>query len=331
MPPALQRVLERPWVGDIELSAGAPASFGAVAARQPRFRFAEDPAEPGGVRLTPETGAAERLMRDPTSAQLLDALRGVRLLEPDATLTGIALSTSNNGAAANTLLADLESQVAVVPGGSSDRAVESLQEHADDASWARSRGMGAEYDLASGWMLLGPEFTRSLLLAVDPDASNSVREAAAAESGTVLAHEAAHAVTPPSKSAFARVPWLEEATADLMVSLPGSGERIAAATGLERAPGHESDGRYYDAERATLGSVLKLAGLDAAESADVPRIRELLQSHQLGHVPRRIAEAIAQRHDLAPTRIADLTTLVEQAHHDHAASLQAAVAADIPR
>jgi hypothetical protein len=324
MPPRLRQELAPPWVRDIELNAqdGPPRALGGVVARQPRFRFVDDPDAEAGVRLVPETAAAERLLRDPRRQELAHALLGLRQLEPNAKLTGVALGTSANGTAAHAILAALESGTVTTAGADADEAIDRLQAHADDVSWIRSHGSGAEYDLASGWMLLGPKFSSSLLRATDSRTPASERSAASAEAGAVLAHEAAHAVTPPSPAAFGRIGWIEEATADLMLELPGARARIAETLGLEQAREHASSGRYYDEQRATLSNVLSYAGLDVRNPEQAADIRSLLQDRQLGHVPRRIADAIIDARGLPPTRRPALAEAIANAHADGGATLE---------
>lgn len=353
MPPALQEVLRQPWVGEAVVDASdsevpssrnlGEASLGQLVARQPRFRFVPDAATGAATpRIVPETAAAERLARDPRAAGLLDVLRGVAQLEPEARITGIALSTSNNGAAANTVLNDLEAGFGV-PRGASQDDVEAFDEFVSGASMLRSVGLGSEYDLASGWILLGPEHSRQLLQTVGApvrpgqrnviDGEQGVPDAhVAAHAAVVLAHEAAHAVTPPTSEEFARGAWLEEATANLMVNLPSTRERILETMGVDVGPlgrqaWHRRDDAtsltgdvatmqrsvrdHYPHETALLTKVLKRGGLDVRRAADEARVRELLQGAAPGEVPGRIAREIGQAHGLGESSVVQLAELIQ--------------------
>lgn len=281
MPPALQDLLRDRRVLDVRLGH---ATLGQALADAIRFRFTGT-GELSDRTIVPESDAASRLLSGANGAAVADALKGALSVlgarHQATTLAGITMSTSTDAFYANLLVTDAEGRLA---------AGEKLT--ARDVARTQKQLVGSGIDQAygvydgAGWMHLDPQTSREFaeLVAAGPGAPPRQGELI-----TTLQHELEHAVTPSSEADFAKVPWLEEATAETLTQWAGATAEMAGGMHLSQV---SSGVIAYEPQVRELQGWLVRAGLDPKDPAQLGAVRDLLQGRSLGQVPRAIADGV---------------------------------------
>jgi hypothetical protein len=104
-----------------------------------------------------------------------------------------------------------------------------------------------------------------------------------------LQHELEHAITPSTDEEYGRIPWLEEAEAELLTQWSGAIGEMAGGMHLAQvSAGHVA----YKPQVDALETWIRRTGLDPKRESDLGAARDLLQSGTLGQTPARIAAAI---------------------------------------
>jgi hypothetical protein len=292
-PAALQQLLAAPDVRRIKV--GQQSLEDALDAAL-RFRFVGAGALASRTIVADSPGAARALAGEHGQA-VRDAVLGMLTVldnrHQGMTLAGLSLAPDTSSFAANVLVSDTELRLAAGEHPSARDLARSAADLVKEVDGAY--GM---YD-SDGWMHLDPstsaEFTERI--AAGPGAPTRPGELVA-----TLQHELEHAITPSTDAEYTRMPWLEEAEAELLTQWSGAIGEMAGGMHLAQvSAGHVA----YRPQVEALETWIRRTGLEPTHQQDLAAARKLLQSGTLGETPGRIASAIvAHEHAGDPATLA---------------------------
>lgn len=290
--------------------------------------------KPSERAFVPQTPAAVTLLAGERGARIERILRGalssIDAVAGAAELSGITLSTGQQGFAANRLMTMMDMQH------------ERLPKAPSTAGWRRElastlkrvRTEGEESGVLAqdmSWMDFGPFASRALLrTAADGRHARSDEFQATA---AIAVHELQHALTRARDAdlvddrGIRQLNWLEEGVADAMTWQPPALKRMTAAMGVQYRPTNMDEQIGYPAFRGGVEHLLKLAGIDPATDPGYDRAFQLLQGGALSRTPGRLADAIVEHRGIAPEHREALRKLIVEVpgpqramnhpHYDH--------------
>jgi hypothetical protein len=297
--------------------------FGEVLEEQPRFAITG--VGPLSKReITAETRAGQELLSGPLGPKLEKTLRGL-LATSDAmsgvtNLTGIALSTSPEGAAVNVALGEMEVdgyQLERPPANPPPGLPAALAAHLDRSALDHANGFRG---YSTPYMVFNHRSSAAFLdMAADGklDAKDPTVNLTKARQqdfiGSLFVHELLHRTTEPDLPASdarrinptpetaareSRAQFSEEGTVDLIANLPGVLGPAMKRMGFEHS-GRKSFADGYTPLVAAWRHVVTQAGLDPDDARDSSAITRLLQVSPEEGVIDEAARAIIQHHKLS--------------------------------
>lgn len=258
--------------------------------------------------------------REQRMKQLLEGMLGV-LDERGGLVAGIAITTSPASFEAAAIAPFVEDQLVGGDISASDRAF--LTEYLSFIARERARHTLAWFYPRSTWMTIGADIGG--IIRRHASTPGKVKPDDGIYAAYVLRHEIEHAVTAADFDQNERFDWIEEGGADMLASWPGAAAETAKAMGLPYPKRFET--RRFETKRAgypdwrrAMYLLVQAAGVDVTSAHEFGAASDLLQEQEPRHVPRRLAEAIADEQGLTPQRRARLVRQITELDGDLAAT-----------
>lgn len=258
----------------------------------------------GGISWVPANAAADRLLREPKTAALLEAIaKATRETGNMDNLRGVSFAGRDDARAALELIGGVELGTGTWP--TNGRLLEEIAAVAH-----------LQTDVAAshvkGWIDVAPS-ARGLLF--DGVGGPDGRRAAA----HILLHESMHVA--PNQFGLA-LPSLEEGIAEALARWPGRLESFAAAARIEIQHGSLPPNMEYDFFATIVERALRLGGIDPDDPGDFIRAAALLRGRPIDEVPAAFEAAITLNTGDAALARAVSRTLGGQADEGDAALVE---------
>ena len=286
-------------------------SLGSIVDRQIQFGLVGK-GVPSERTLVPQTRAAVDLITGPLGPNVEQMLRGV-LSTVDATkgvdgLAGISLSDGQDGFAANRLMTTLDMHAADLPKQATGKDWPGLLDRLHGGMRASQVKLGIQAQNML-WVDVGPLGTKAILHAARD--GRTARSTAFQITTGIMAHELQHSVKRADmKELGGPINWIEEGTADVLTWEPPTRKDMSAAMGQQYRPVFMDKEGAYTGYYAGMRHLLTLAGIDPTRGPGLEQARDMLQGTDLRFVPRRMAQAIADNHDLPAGSVDTLREMI---------------------